>query len=194
MRQLTKKEKVGVGAALVVVIFVFLASRFIFGASGNNLVQSNIDAQQLAEQQATSGEPTATTSTTIIPPAQPAQPITKPMSNTYTTADGLTITDEVVGTGAEAKAGDSVTVNYTGTFTNGQVFDSSLNPGRTPFTFTLGAGQVIAGWDEGVAGMRVGGKRKLVIPSSLAYGPNDYGPIPGGSTLNFEVELLSVGQ
>lgn len=104
----------------------------------------------------------------------------------------LVVQDEVVGTGAEATAGQVITVNYTGKLQNGTVFDSSI--GREPFTFTLGIGQVIKGWDQGVQGMKVGGKRLLIIPAPLAYGPNDYGPIPGNSTLIFEVELLKVGQ
>ncbi|MFZ2038718.1 MAG: FKBP-type peptidyl-prolyl cis-trans isomerase [Minisyncoccia bacterium] len=111
--------------------------------------------------------------------------------NTMENSNELKIEDVVVGTGAEATAGKSVTVNYTGKFTNGTVFDSSI-PRGTPFTFTLGAGMVIPGWDMGVAGMKVGGKRILTIPSDLAYGPNDYQSIPGGSTLIFEVDLLEV--
>lgn len=103
----------------------------------------------------------------------------------------MVITDTVVGTGAEAVPGAAVTVHYVGMFENGQVFDASAPRGQA-FTFILGAGQVIQGWDQGVVGMKVGGKRTLVIPSDLAYGPNDYGPIPGGSTLVFEVELLDV--
>jgi len=97
------------------------------------------------------------------------------------------------GTGQEAKAGDKVTVDYVGTLENGTRFDSSIDKG-TPFTFTLGEGQVIQGWDLGVLGMKVGEKRKLIIPSNLAYGPDDYGPIPGGSTLIFEVDLLGINQ
>jgi FKBP-type peptidyl-prolyl cis-trans isomerase len=101
--------------------------------------------------------------------------------------------DLVVGTGAEAKAGQKVEVHYTGTLTNGSKFDSSLDRGR-PFGFTLGAGQVIKGWDQGVAGMKVGGKRKLTIPPDLGYGARGFPPvIPANSTLIFEVELLSVG-
>ena len=112
-------------------------------------------------------------------------------SNTPSTSSSqLVVQDEVVGTGATAQPGDMVTVNYTGKLANGTVFDTSI--GKTPFQFTLGAGQVIQGWDQGVAGMKVGGKRILIIPPSLAYGPNDYGPIPGNSTLTFEVELLNV--
>ncbi len=105
----------------------------------------------------------------------------------------LEIVDEKVGTGEAAIAGKSVTVNYTGTLTDGTKFDSSLNPGRTPFTFNLGAGEVIKGWDEGVAGMKVGGKRKLTIPPSLGYGAAGAPPvIPGNATLIFDVELLKV--
>lgn len=106
--------------------------------------------------------------------------------------DKLLIQDEVVGTGAEAVSGKKITVNYTGTLTNGTKFDSSLNPGRTPFSFNLGAGEVIAGWDQGFNGMKVGGKRKLTIPPSLGYGAQDMGSIPPNSTLIFEVELLGV--
>ncbi len=106
----------------------------------------------------------------------------------------LIIEDEKVGTGAEAKAGDTVTVHYVGTLLDGTMFDASRNHGDTGFTFTLGAGQVIKGWDQGVAGMKVGGKRKLTIPSDLAYGARAVGNIiPANSPLQFEVELLKVG-
>ncbi|MFA6279034.1 MAG: FKBP-type peptidyl-prolyl cis-trans isomerase [Candidatus Paceibacterota bacterium] len=105
----------------------------------------------------------------------------------------LQIADEVVGTGAIATAGDSVTVNYVGSLTDGTVFDASKNYGTTGFTFTLGVQQVIQGWDEGIVGMKVGGKRKLVIPADLAYGNQGAGDvIPPGATLIFEVELLKV--
>lgn len=103
----------------------------------------------------------------------------------------LMITDTVVGTGAEAVPGTNVTVHYVGTFENGQVFDSSIERGQ-PFTFPLGAGRVIQGWDQGVAGMKVGGKRTLVIPPELGYGSQVVGSIPPNSTLVFEVELLDV--
>ncbi len=100
-------------------------------------------------------------------------------------------TDIVVGTGAEAVPGASITVNYVGKLDNGQVFDASSNHGQ-PFTFTLGVGQVIPGWDQGLLGMKVGGKRTLVIPPEAAYGDRAIGSIPANSTLTFEVELLDV--
>jgi len=99
--------------------------------------------------------------------------------------------DITVGNGDIAVAGKEVTVNYTGVFADGKKFDSSLDRG-VPFTFKLGAGMVIKGWDIGVEGMKVGGKRILIIPPSLAYGEKDYGPIPGNSTLIFNIELLGV--
>jgi len=103
------------------------------------------------------------------------------------------IKDMVVGTGAEAVSGKIITVHYVGTLTNGQKFDSSVDRGQ-PFEFALGAGQVIAGWDQGFAGMKVGGKRILTIPPEMGYGAGQVGPIPPNSTLIFEVELLGVGK
>lgn len=99
-------------------------------------------------------------------------------------------TDIVVGTGAEAQAGKTVTVHYKGTFTNGEEFDSSI--GKEPISFVLGKGEVIPGWDQGLEAMKVGGKRKLVIPPALAYGEQGRSGIPPNSTLVFEVELLEV--
>ena len=112
------------------------------------------------------------------------------MANT-TTADGLQMQDLTVGTGTEVKSGDTVTVNYLGTLTNGTKFDSSYDRNQ-PFTTQIGVGQVIKGWDEGIVGMKVGGKRKLTIPAALGYGSQAAGSIPPNSTLIFEVELLSV--
>ncbi len=104
----------------------------------------------------------------------------------------LEIHDDVVGTGREAKAGDKVKVHYTGTLMNGTKFDSSRDRNE-PFEFTLGQGQVIKGWDEGVSGMKVGGKRKLVIPWKMAYGEAGHPPdIPAKAPLKFDVELLGI--
>jgi FKBP-type peptidyl-prolyl cis-trans isomerase len=108
------------------------------------------------------------------------------------TASGLEYWDIKAGTGAVAEKGHKVTVHYTGWLTNGKKFDSSVDSGR-PFEFTLGAGQVIKGWDEGVAGMKIGGKRQLRILPQLAYGERGYpGAIPPSATLIFDVELLGV--
>jgi len=111
----------------------------------------------------------------------------------YTTTDsGLQYKDLLVGEGEEVKVGNTLSMHYTGKLEDGTVFDSSVERG-TPFTFDLGEGQVIAGWDEGVQGMRVGGKRELVIPFDLAYGENGIpGVIPGSATLIFEVEVLEI--
>ncbi len=99
--------------------------------------------------------------------------------------------DSVIGGGEVAATGDLVTVHYVGRFTDGNVFDSSLSRNE-PYKFELGAGGVIKGWDLGIVGMREGGKRTLTIPPELGYGAKDFGPIPGGSTLIFDVELLKV--
>lgn len=109
-----------------------------------------------------------------------------------TTSTGLMYDDQAIGSGDAAKVGDRVTVHYTGTLADGSKFDSSLDRGQ-PFSFPLGAGRVIKGWDEGVAGMMVGGKRKLVIPYGLAYGINGRPPvIPPKAELTFVVELLAI--
>lgn len=129
----------------------------------------------------TQATPTATLDAT--PPA--------PSANAITTTDGLIYEDLQVGTGATAQAGDSISVNYTGWLADGTKFDSSLDRGQT-FDFTLGAGNVITGWDEGVVGMKVGGIRLLVIPPSLGYGATANGPIPANSTLTFEVQLVAI--
>ena len=103
----------------------------------------------------------------------------------------LVIEDLHEGEGDAAAQGSTVDVHYTGWLTSGRKFDSSLDRGQ-PFSFRIGAGQVIAGWEQGVAGMKIGGKRKLTIPSSLGYGRRGAGPIPANATLIFEIELLGI--
>ena len=111
-----------------------------------------------------------------------------------TTASGLKYEDLQLGTGAAAKSGDTVTVNYIGWLTDGTKFDSNLDRNQS-FSFTIGQGKVIIGWDEGVQGMMAGGTRLLVIPPSLGYGTNGYPPtIPGNATLIFEVQLIGINQ
>lgn len=127
-----------------------------------------------------------------------AAPVAMTATSAQAAQDQFKIIDVKAGTGAVAKAGQKVTVNYTGWLyvngAKGKKFDSSLDHG-TPFTFPLGAGAVIPGWDKGVAGMKVGGKRTLIIPADLGYGAagTPDGTIPPGATLIFDVELLKAG-
>lgn len=114
-----------------------------------------------------------------------------PIQQNEQTPTNLTVEDLTVGTGTQAQIGNTVSVHYKGTLLNGTMFDSSYGRGA-PFSFTLGQNTVIQGWEQGVLGMKVGGKRKLVIPPDLAYGPRAIGLIPVNSTLVFEVELLDV--
>jgi FKBP-type peptidyl-prolyl cis-trans isomerase FkpA len=143
------------------------------------------------QAQTTAANPGSTQQTTDTP----AQPTVQ------STAPQIQIIDTVVGKGKEATIGSTVVVNYTGWFykplavkQRGRKFDSSLDAGRTPLDFRLGAGQVIKGWEQGVAGMKVGGKRTLIVPSQLAYGSRGApgGSIPPNSDLIFDVELLDV--
>jgi peptidylprolyl isomerase len=163
---MNRNKWIAVSAGILVIMF------FLFGDTAISLFQQNAG--------------TAATNTAVntnTPP--PAQQAPAPYTG------GLQMQDAVVGTGATAVSGSLVTVHYVGTLTNGTKFDSSLDRGQ-PFQFRLGAGQVIKGWDQGVAGMKVGGKRLLLIPSDLAYGAQQVGPIPANSALIFEVELLKV--
>jgi len=128
------------------------------------------------------------------PQHKPAKPSAKAGTpKVVTTKSGLKYVDLKVGTGPSPKTGQDVTVHYVGTLMNGKKFDSSRDHGM-PFNFTIGQGAVIKGWDEGVLTMKVGGKRKLIVPPALAYGPGGTpdGTIPPNATLNFEVELLGV--
>jgi len=141
------------------------------------------EAAPVATTPAAATEASSPTETAAAAPAAaPAGEVTLPGGTKYT--------DVVVGTGAEAVAGKIVVVHYTGTLEDGTQFDSSR--GGKPFEFPLGASQVIKGWDNGVAGMKIGGQRKLTIPSSEGYGPSGNGPIPPNATLLFDVELLGV--
>jgi peptidylprolyl isomerase len=139
-------------------------------------------------------EEKASMSAEINPQGQPAKttkvPAAKPAK--VRTASGLEYIDTVVGTGESPKTGQRVTVHYTGTLKDGKKFDSSVDRGQ-PFTFVIGVGQVIKGWDEGVSTMKVGGKRTLIIPSALGYGERGAGNvIPPNSELHFDVELLGI--
>jgi FKBP-type peptidyl-prolyl cis-trans isomerase len=162
-------KTLGIEGWVAVAIGVSVALFMFFGGSISNLFAPNTAVNQVSNTDSTNTE----------------------MKNISTTA-GLEIYDEVVGTGAVAVAGKTVTAHYVGTLTNGIKFDSSVDRGQ-PFSFALGAGQVIKGWDIGIQGMKMGGKRRLVISPELGYGSQAVGGvIPANSTLIFEVELLGV--
>jgi FKBP-type peptidyl-prolyl cis-trans isomerase len=160
------------GTGIAVGLAVVIALGFLY--FGPSLFMSPMATETMAQ-----GE---TLTVPMQNPIQPGQPL----------PTELTIQDTVVGTGAEAVPGSEVTVHYVGMLPDGTVFDASANHGQ-PFSFPLGAGAVIPGWDQGVAGMKEGGKRVLVIPPDLAYGAAGAGGvIPPNATLIFEVELLQV--
>jgi peptidylprolyl isomerase len=152
--------------ALIGILIIVLAGFYITSTQGQNMNKS-------------ANNPTAT------PSAQPQS------SDANTAPSGLIVEDIKLGGGKEVRSGDTIVIHYTGTLQNGEKFDSSVDRGQ-PFTTKIGVGEVIKGWDEGVLGMKVGGKRKLTIPPDIGYGSSANGPIPANSTLIFELELLEV--
>jgi peptidylprolyl isomerase len=159
---LNKREKI----IVLVVLLALIATAIVY------LITSSM-----------SSRPSSTASTTPVSLGE--------FDNATPSASGLKYVDVEEGTGKTATAGQEVTVAYTGTLTNGTQFDSSSKPGGRPYTFRLGTGNAIQGWHEGIAGMKVGGKRKLLIPPALGYGAGGRPPqIPGNSILLFDVELL----
>ena len=166
MKKLGKSEKTAVFVSLAIILFFFAAASVVGFVSRGKISDT--------------GNTTASLGELTVGDQAPLRNI-----------NGMTIADTVIGTGQEAVAGKIITVHYTGTLTNGVKFDSSLDRGQ-PFRFILGAGQVIQGWEKGFAGMKVGGKRSLVIPPNMAYGDRAVGSIPPNSTLLFDVELLAV--
>ena len=180
-------------------VFVFCVSLTLFSQFNSPQVVNATESENQSVQQAAVEKPTNISNNNLfeLDPSDP-NPIlfamaeeTQSDGNKKTTDSGLIIEDIVNGEGDEATSGQTVTVNYTGTLKDGTQFDTSI--GRAPFSFPLGAGRVIKGWDEGVAGMKVGGKRKLTIPPELGYGSRGAGNvIPANATLLFEVELLKV--
>ena len=181
MNTLKQNEAIAVGVGIVLVaVFFFFPGIFskITGTTGDAGINTSANPDAIVVEEGDKMEGTTIDTTNNTP-------------NMTTTAEGLVINDVKVGTGAEVKNGDTVSVHYVGTFTDGSKFDSSVDRG-TPFSFTVGGGQVIKGWELGLVGMKVGGERKLTIPSTLGYGAQTYGPIPGGSTLLFDIQLLKV--
>ena len=163
---------------VLVVIFAFVGGLIYLFVKSNQSQISKLANDSINTENSPVATPTKTSQNTPMP------------QDTGVTE--LKIEDEVVGTGTEAKSGNTVTVHYVGTLLDGTKFDASRDHGQ-PFSFNLGAGEVIKGWDLGVAGMKVGGKRKLTIPGNLAYGPIGSPPVIGpNETLIFEVELLEV--
>jgi peptidylprolyl isomerase len=181
---------------LIVLLVLFAGIAGIFYLSNQGASNQNQNPIDLIPTLFPSSQVTPTlaqqNSAIITPPAQVQGVATTGanMDNFVTTPSGLKILDEKVGEGNAVKSGDTVTVNYLGTLENGTKFDSSYDR-NAPFTTQIGVGQVIKGWDEGIVGMKVGGKRKLVVPSDLGYGAQGMGSIPPNSTLLFEVELVS---
>lgn len=171
MKKLGKNEKTAVFVSLAVILFFFAAASVVgFVSKGKIAGEDNVDRHSASLSELTVETKEAPKTINI---------------------NSMQVTDTVVGTGEEAVAGKVITVHYTGTLTDGTKFDSSVDRGQ-PFRFILGAGQVIQGWEQGFAGMKVGGKRSLVIPANMAYGDRAIGAIPAGSTLLFDVELLAV--
>lgn len=178
----TQVTSTGIAVALAVVValgLLFFGPR-IFTPFSPTTSLTGTTTPELASNTA------AVSTQSSMNPNVPSEPIPSPLPTE------LAGTDSKIGTGAEAVAGTQVTVHYVGRLADGTVFDSSIPRGE-PFTFGLGAGQVIKGWDIGVAGMKVGGVRRLIIPASLAYGNQEVGGvIPANATLIFDIELLDV--
>ncbi|WP_035985088.1 FKBP-type peptidyl-prolyl cis-trans isomerase [Leptolyngbya sp. KIOST-1] len=189
MREILISLGVLVACCLVLVVAQLTGARPEAIAASLNRAGVAAEATQIAEPVAQIAQAAAD-----LAPNSSTTEVTAMSEETLTTTDsGLQYVDVVEGTGAMPQAGQRVTVHYTGTLEDGTKFDSSRDRGR-PFTFQIGVGQVIKGWDEGVGTMRVGGQRKLVIPAELGYGSRGAGGvIPPNATLLFDVELLRIG-
>jgi FKBP-type peptidyl-prolyl cis-trans isomerase len=156
---------------------------FSFLGGGSSAADTSTAAQPQAVPPGAQG--------TTVPPVPTTAAKAAAQPGAVTTASGLQYIDEAVGSGAQPQKGQTVSVHYTGYLDDGTVFDSSVQRGQ-PFEFQIGMGAVIPGWDEGILSMRVGGKRRLIIPPDLGYGAQGNGPIPANARLTFEVELLAV--
>ena len=189
MNEASKNKWIAMVVAIVVVAF-FFGTMFLYSFNKNVEKSRDVDGAKSTQ------EVTVAPAVPVVPAVEPINKIKTNTNtkNTMTTTspEGLVIEDKAVGTGIEAVAGKTVSVDYVGTLENGTKFDSSYDRG-TPIEFVLGTGRVIKGWDVGIAGMKVGGKRRLVIPADLAYGDRAVGGvIPANAVLVFEVELVGV--
>jgi len=164
MKKLSRNENIGVGVALLVTFGFLFFGSYIFGSAPSSATK-NVQATNVAGVD----------------------------SGSTLTSSGLITQDISVGNGDAVKSGDKISVNYIGMLTDGSKFDSSYDRGQ-PIEFTVGSGQLIKGFDEGVIGMKVGGKRKLTIPPELGYGSQQVGSIAPNSTIVFQVELMKIGQ
>lgn len=174
----SSKDKTGFRASVLVLLMVIVLAG-VFALTGCSQQEPAQEPQEQAQPDASQ-------------PADPDAEVAPSEAPTSEDVSELKIEDTKKGKGAEVKKGDTVSVHYTGWLTDGTKFDSSKDSGN-PFEFTVGAGQVIAGWDEGLPGMKVGGVRKLTIPSEMGYGSQGAGGvIPPNATLIFEVELLAI--
>ena len=184
-----------IALSIFLTVVVLSTGMFFLIRSNNMNPVSNPNTSNTSESKTDSKTSTNPADTKTSETKNTTKPMTDDQAKPATdnqNDNGLIIKDELVGTGTEVKSGDTITINYTGKLLDGTVFDSSLKPGRTPFSTKIGVGQVIKGWDEGVIGMKVGGKRTLTIPASLGYGSQATGGIPANSTLIFDLELLDV--
>jgi peptidylprolyl isomerase len=185
-RLIVKEILVSLGVMLACVAVLVIAQ--LTGSVGSAVASSELPTTESVEALSPSAQLIAQTPTSETITAKKVEASEKYI----TTKSGLKYLDMVEGKGATPKSGQTVSVHYIGTLENGTKFDSSRDRGR-PFEFTLGAGQVIKGWDEGLSTMKVGGRRQLIIPPGLGYGSRGIGPIPPNSTLVFDVELLKAG-
>jgi FKBP-type peptidyl-prolyl cis-trans isomerase FkpA len=194
-REARRRRQRNIIIVISVVIFAIVAFVAIRQAATLRKQNQQAAATQTVVAVTQAALDATSTAIALIPPTPSPTPRPMPTPNptleTVTTTSGLKYQDITTGSGAEAKTGDTVVVNYTGWLLDGTMFDTSFKQGE-PFEFTLGTGGVIKGWDEGIPGMKVGGKRILTIPPELAYGASGSGSIPPNATLVFEVELIEV--
>jgi peptidylprolyl isomerase len=186
----TMKEILISLAAIVICVVVLILGSVFDGGSQRDAIAAPVNATQQSEPSAAVQRRSSQDAMLV---AMTEKQEEREMENVVTTDSGLQYVELVEGTGATPQKGQKVTVHYTGTLEDGTKFDSSRDRG-SPFEFKIGVGQVIKGWDEGVGSMKVGGRRKLIIPSELGYGARGAGGvIPPNATLIFDVELLKVG-